>query len=48
MSITFGDFNNKILKLIGNKDPLGLNSDIDIYKTARTEAPSEIPSDTNN
>ena len=46
MSITFGDFNNAILELIQNKDPLGLNSDIDSYKTALSEAPLEMPSDT--
>ena len=42
MPITFGDFNNEILKLNCNKSPLGLNSDIESYKTANSEVPSEM------
>ena len=45
MSVTFGDFNNEILELISNKDPLVLNWDIDSYKTAKAEAPLETPSE---
>ena len=45
MSNSFGDFkNNEILELIKNKDPLGLNSDIERCKTAISEAPL-MPSD---
>ena len=46
MPITFGDFNKEILELNWNKDPLDLNSDIDSYKTAKSEVPFETPSDT--
>ena len=49
MSISFGNFKkNEISELIPNKDPLGLNSDIESYKaiTAKSEASSKIPSDT--
>ena len=44
MSISFGDFKkNEISELIQNKDPLGLNYDIESYKTAKSEAPLKIP-----
>ena len=33
MMLSFGDFKkNEITKLIGNKDPLGLNSDINMSR----------------
>ena len=49
MSISFGHFkNNEISELIWNKDPLGLNSDIESYKTAKNETPSNMPSDTDS
>ena len=47
MSVSFGDFKkNSILEVIQNTDPLGLNTDIDNYYTAKSntsEAPLKTP-----
>ena len=47
LSISFGDFkSSEISEHIQNKDPLGLNCDIESYKTAKSdksEAPSKTP-----
>ena len=38
MAVLFGDFKpNEIYNLIENKDPLGLNSDIEGHKTQQIE-----------
>ena len=39
---SFSDFKkNEITELIGNKDPLGLNSEIDSYTTIKYDAKSQ-------
>ena len=38
MLVSFGDFKlNEISELIGNKDPLSLNTDIDSYSTNKNK-----------
>ena len=42
MLVSFGDFKlNEIPELIWNKDPLGLNTDIESYSTVKSK--SEVP-----
>ena len=46
MAVSFGDFKlNEISKLIRNKDPLGLNTDVEHYSTIKkkSEAPLNTP-----
>ena len=42
MAVSFGEFKlNEISELIGNKDPLGLNTDIESYSTIKNKSKSE-------
>ena len=44
MSVSFGNFKlNEISGLIRNKDPLGLNADIESYSTIKNKSKSEVP-----